>query len=170
MAAGRSPFRWYKVQLGLAFVLQVMGIAAPLSYGGNWSAQQTAFLHPGWVAVETYDLQAGTSQTTTYWFFERWELAILVVWMAGLSIFMAHTLLARLSIKEKYIRLGNSFGGFAAQIILAYFVSRSVIWHLKEGEGAVELILQREFFFLLFPIIFIYLARRRIARSPEFKK
>ena len=155
---------WYKVQLGLALGLQVLGLGAPLAYGGNWGAHETGFLHPLWISIETYDVSSHHASSEWTWFFLRVELIILVAWMLGLAGFLAYVLFSKLSLAAKYERLGNSFGGFAAQIILAYFVARSIVWHFSDVGTEIEVSLQREFFILLFPIIFIYLARQRIRR------
>lgn len=160
----RLSHNWYKVQLGLALVLQVLGLAAPLAYGGNWAAHETGFLHPLWISIETYDVTSHHSSSVWTWFFMRLELILLVVWMLGLAGFLAYVLFSRLSLAAKFERLGNSFGGFAAQIIIAFFVARSIGGHFSEVGGEIEVSLQREFFILLFPIIFIYLARQRMRR------
>ena len=162
MAAGRSRLRWYHVQLFLAASLQTLTLFAPLSFAGNWEIRQTGFLHPLWIATETFDTTTRETATHIIPAFLRPELIFLSLWMGTLAGFLWWTLFKKSTLKQKIDRIGNSFGGFALQVIIAFFVARTVSWHIEGDE--LEVMMQREFFLLLFPVTFAYLARQGMRR------
>lgn len=164
--ASSPKFYWYKVQLFFAAGLQFLVVFAPLSYAGNWGAHRTAFLHPFWITAETTDFAARTSESEVTWFFLRFELIFLVVWMVGMAFLIFWVTLSKVGWAQRVDRLGKAMGGFAAQIVLAYFVAQSVVWHVGDaGQGEeIEFRLLPQFFLLLFPLIFSYLAWKRMKR------
>lgn len=164
--AAPSRFRWYHFQLLLAAGLQFLSLFAPLSYGGNWGSHTTAFLHPLWITTEKADFAARTFEESTVWFFFRPELILLVVWMVALGFLMCWVILGRISQEQKIDRLGKAMGGFAAQILLAYFIAQSVTWHVAAGED-LELRILPQFFLLLFPLILSYLAWKRMKKEAQ---
>lgn len=165
MAAGGKRLRWYNVQLFLAALLQTMVLFAPLSFAGNWTTRQTGFLHPLWISLENFDRSSGKSTLDIIPAYLRPELIFLSLWMAGLAAFLWWTLFKNTQLSRKIDLLGTSFGGFAAMIIIAFFVSRTTYWHIEGEADQIETILQREFFLLLFPLIFAFLARARMRRQ-----
>lgn len=162
MAAGKKRLRWYHVQLFLAASLQTLTLFAPLSFGGNWEIRQTGFLHPLWVATESFDTATRETSMDIIPAYLRPELLLLSIWMGILAGFLWWTLFQRASLRKKINQIGNSFGGFALQVIIAFFVARTISWHIGGGEAELEIMMQREFFLLLFPVIFAYLARQRM--------
>lgn len=170
--ASKRKFYWYKAQLLFAAVLQFLAVFAPLSYAGNWGAHRTAFLHPFWITSETNDFVARTSTTDLIWFFLRFELIFLVVWMVGLGILVTWVIFSKTDWANRVDRLGKAMGGFAAQIVLAYLIAQSVVWHVGEespGEE-IEFRLLPQFFLLLFPLIFSYMAWKRMKRIESGTK
>lgn len=165
MAAGDKRLRWYQVQLFLAAALQTLTLFAPLSFAGNWDVRQTGFLHPLWISVETFD--TATRETATHFIpaYLRPELILLSLWMGILAGFLWYALFKSMKLKNRIDLIGNSFGGFALQVIIAFFVARTMSWHIEGTGEAIEVIMQREFFLLLFPVVFAYLARQRMRRQ-----
>lgn len=171
MASARK-IPWYKVQLLFAAGLQILFVFAPLSYAGNWSAHTTANLHPFWITTETTDFAAGTTDTGFTWFFMRFELAFLVLWMVGMAFLLLWVLYAKASKPQKVDRLGKAMGGFAGQIVLAYFIAQSVTWHVGEPAAGEEIEMRflPQFFLLMFPLIFTYMAWKRMKGSRKKKE
>ena len=167
--ARKRKFYWYQAQLLFAAFLQFLAIFAPLSYAGNFSQHRTAFLHAFWVSEETVDFATRTTSLDLIWFFLRPELLVLVVWMTGMGFLLLWVLYSKTDWVHRRERLGKAMGGFAAQIILAYFVANSVTGHVGEPEAGGEVVFKfmPQFFLLLFPLIFCYMAWRRMKKIPD---
>jgi|GEM_PF-3949669 len=162
--AAPSKFYWYKVQLILAVLLQVLALFAPISYAGNWQLNTTAFLHPLWISKESTDFIARSATTDTVWFYQRPELILLLVWMVALAFLLGWVAFSKVDWDRRVDRLGKAIGGFAAQTLLVYAIGQSATWHVGEasGDASIEVSTQPEFLLLLFPLVLSYLAWRRM--------
>ncbi len=159
-------FYWYQAQLFFAAILQFLFVFAPLSYAGNWSTHQTAFLHPFWITSETNDFASRTATTDLTWFFLRPELILLVAWMLGLAFLLMWILFAKVDWNRKVDRLGKAVGGFAAQMVIAYLVAQSAVWHVGDAVDGeeIELRMLPQFLLLIFPLILSYMAWTRMKK------
>lgn len=155
----KRRFRWHHFQLILAALLQLLIVLAPLSYSVNWEQNSTAILHPAYIVGETYEPELRDSTVETTYFFQRIELALLSFWVLALSGFLFWMAFGKMDLDRRKDYLGKSMGGFALQIIIAYFVSLSVSWHVGEVTGDSTITTtQPEFLLFMFPMVFAYLA------------
>lgn len=169
--AGLTRFRWHHAQLSLAALLQFLLLLAPLSYAGNWSQNKSAFLHAAYISMEQFDPETREVTVETLWMYQRLELALLSILILGLGIALVLILLRKFGPEVRRRVLGKSLGGFALQVIVAWFVAQTADWHVGSSpNGETDLSLQPEFFLYLFPLILAYLAYQRMGRQQSPKR